>query len=176
MGGSRGGGGGGGGGDRGSGPPPGILAKMCLSDSWNGTGLILHSIYVKYSHKLKKIKGSKHGDILMVRTGNVDFSCKGLTSIEIRKSKYHIIRRVRFRWDPPLRKISGSALEEWTLSRTTILDSPKLKEFAHDNFEFDENGRVLLRVGKTLWEKEKLLITSNFSFLQCFQKTCTADT
>ena len=46
----------------------------------------------------------------MVRTGNVDFSCKRLTSIEIRKSKYHIIRRVRFRWDPPLRKISGSAL------------------------------------------------------------------
>ena len=49
----------------------------------------------------------------MVRTGNVDFSCKRLTSIEIRKSKYHI-RRVRFRWDPPhphpLRKISGSAL------------------------------------------------------------------
>ena len=46
----------------------------------------------------------------MVRTGNVDVSCKRLTSIEIRKSKYHIIRRVRFRWDPPLRKISGSAL------------------------------------------------------------------
>ena len=48
----------------------------------------------------------------MVRTGNVDFSCKRLTSIEIRKSKYHIIRRVRFRWDPPPppRKISGSAL------------------------------------------------------------------
>ena len=37
----------------------------------------------------------------MVRTGNVDFSCKRLTSIEIRKSKYHIIRRVRFRWGPP---------------------------------------------------------------------------
>ena len=46
----------------------------------------------------------------MFRTENVDFSCKRLTSIEIRKSKYHIIRRVRFRWDPPLRKISGSAL------------------------------------------------------------------
>ena len=36
----------------------------------------------------------------MVRTGNVDFSCKRLTSIEIRKSKYHTIRRVRFRWEP----------------------------------------------------------------------------
>ena len=42
----------------------------------------------------------------MVRTGNVDFSCKRLTSIEIRKSKYHIIRRVRFRWDtPPPQKV-----------------------------------------------------------------------
>ena len=40
----------------------------------------------------------------MVRTGNVDFSCKRLTSIEIRKSKYHIIRRVRFRWDLPPRE------------------------------------------------------------------------
>ena len=37
----------------------------------------------------------------MVRTGNVDFSCKRLTSIEIRKSKYHIIRRVRFQWETP---------------------------------------------------------------------------
>ena len=37
----------------------------------------------------------------MVRTGNVEFSCKRLTSTEIRKSKYHTIRRVRFRWDPP---------------------------------------------------------------------------
>ena len=54
----------------------------------------------------------------MVRTGNVDFSCKRLTSIEIRKSKYHIIRRVRFRWDPP-RKISGSALAANTSHVTT---------------------------------------------------------
>ena len=25
---------------------------------------------------------------------------------------------------------------------------------------------------KTLWEKEKLHVTSNFSFYQCFQKVC----
>ena len=25
---------------------------------------------------------------------------------------------------------------------------------------------------KTLWEKEELLVTSNFSFSQCFQKAC----
>ena len=58
----------------------------------------------------------------MVRTGNVDFSCKRLTSIEIRKSKYHIIRRVRFRWDPPPpRKISGSALVNGLLGNITFL-------------------------------------------------------
>ena len=50
----------------------------------------------------------------------------------------------------------------------------KLNEFADDNFKFDENGRKFLKqvennVGKGEiahyeWEKEKLLITSNFSF------------
>ena len=42
-----------------------------------------------------------------------------------------------------------------------ILDSSKLKEFADDNFKFDgssPNGQ------KIRWEKEKLLVTSNFSF------------
>ena len=29
---------------------------------------------------------------------------------------------------------------------------------------------------KTLWEKEKLLVTRNFPVFQCFQKTCSADT
>ena len=28
---------------------------------------------------------------------------------------------------------------------------------------------------KSMWEKEKLLVTSNFSSFQCFEKTCTAD-
>ena len=28
-----------------------------------------------------------------------------------------------------------------TLFQTTILDSPKLKEYADDNFEFNEKGR-----------------------------------
>ena len=46
-----------------------------------------------------------------------------------------------------------------------ILDSSKLKEFADDNFKFDENGRKFSKlVEKTLWKKEKLLVTSNFSF------------
>ena len=39
-----------------------------------------------------------------------------------------------------------------------ILDSSKLKEFADDIFKFENGGK------KTLWEKEKMLVTSNFSF------------
>ena len=44
-----------------------------------------------------------------------------------------------------------------------ILDPSKLKEFADNNFKFDENGSQFFRQ-KTLWEKEKLLIRNNFSF------------
>ena len=58
-----------------------------------------------------------------------------------------------------------------------ILDTSKLKEFADDNFEFDENGRKLsIRVENT---EGKVEIARNEQFLlfpQCFQKTCTADT
>ena len=38
-----------------------------------------------------------------------------------------------------------------------------MKEIADDNFKFDENGRVLQMIRKN-WEREKLLMTSNFSF------------
>ena len=42
--------------------------------------------------------------------------------------------------------------------------SSKLKEFADDNFKFDENGRKLSKRVENTVEKEKLLVTSNFSF------------
>ena len=61
----------------------------------------------------------------MVRTGNVDFSCKRLTSIEIRKSKYHIIRRVRFRWDPPEKDIWIRAWIGWLYWGLTPLERPR---------------------------------------------------
>ena len=45
-----------------------------------------------------------------------------------------------------------------------ILGSSKLKEFADNNFKFDENGGNLYkRVGNT-GENEKLLVMCNFSF------------
>ena len=93
----------------------------------------------------------------MVRTGNVDFSCKRLTSIEIRKSKYRIIRRVRFRWDspppppPPPRKISGSALG-LTHSQTDKLKTSKLKEFVDHISKFDKNVGEFSKRVETLWE------------------------
>ena len=54
-----------------------------------------------------------------------------------------------------------------------ILDSSKLKEFADDNFKFDENGRKLSKwVENTVGKGE---IARNEQFLlfpQCFQKAC----
>ena len=46
-------------------------------------------------------------------------------------------------------------------SRQQMLDSSKLKEFADDNFKFDG---ILSNWLENHWEKEKLLVTSNFSF------------
>ena len=57
-----------------------------------------------------------------------------------------------------------------SLPLNKILDLSKLKEFAVDNFEFNENGRKFSNRLKTLWEKEKLLVTSNFSFSHCVFK------
>ena len=57
------------------------------------------------------------------------------------------------------------------------MDCSKLKDFADDNFKFDEIGeKVSKRVENTVGKGE---IARNEQFLlfpQCFQKTCTADT
>ena len=59
---------------------------------------------------------------------------------------------------------------EWFSPYTNdgFLDSSKLKEFADDNFRFDKNCRAFTKkkhgFKKTLREKEKLLMISNFSF------------
>ena len=44
------------------------------------------------------------------------------------------------------------------------LDSYKLKDFTEDDFKFDENGRKISEMINTLWEKKKLLVTSNVFF------------
>ena len=63
------------------------------------------------------------------------------------------------------------------LSQTTIWDWSKLKEFADDNFKFDENGRNLYEWVENTVGKEEIARDEQFLlFPQCFQKTYTADT
>ena len=58
-----------------------------------------------------------------------------------------------------------------------ILDSVKLKEFAGDNFRFDENGRKFsIPVENTAGEGEIVRYEQFLPFPQCFQRNCTADT
>ena len=61
--------------------------------------------------------------------------------------------------------------------RMLTTDSSKLKEFADDNFKFDENGRKFSKwVENTVGKGE---IARNEQFLlcpKCFQRTCTVDT
>ena len=56
-----------------------------------------------------------------------------------------------------------------------FLDSSKVKEFADNMSEFDENGRVLQRVENTV-RKGELAHDKQFLFFpKCFQKACSAD-
>ena len=57
-------------------------------------------------------------------------------------------------------------------TRRQILDSSKLKEFADDNFKFDETGRKLSkRVENTVGKGEIARYEQFLLFPQCFQKT-----
>ena len=57
-----------------------------------------------------------------------------------------------------------------------ILHSPKLKEFADGNFEFEKNGRRFSKgVEDTVGKGEIACYEQFLFFQQCFQKTCAAD-
>ena len=61
------------------------------------------------------------------------------------------------------------ALKKCSRTRISIL----LKEFADDNFEFEENGRKLSKqVENTVGEGEIVRYEKFLLFLQCFQKAC----
>ena len=124
--------GGGGGGRNGGLDPPWNFGKNVLIGfvKWYWFDIAQHLCNIQSLKKKKK--GSKCGDILMVRTGNVDFSCKRLTSIEIRKSKYIVSYNKTSAFSvghppppfhtpppppPPTRKISGSALVMFLLPK-----------------------------------------------------------
>ena len=60
------------------------------------------------------------------------------------------------------------------LPKRQILDSSTLKEFADDNFKFDEDGRMFSRrVENTVGKGEIARYEQFLLFLQCFQKSCT---
>ena len=62
----------------------------------------------------------------------------------------------------------------WEKEKMLVTSFLKLKEFADNNFKFDENGRKLYkRVENTVGNGEIARYEQFFLFPQCFQKTCT---
>ena len=69
--------------------------------------------------------------------------------------------------------------KDLTLPKQQILDPPKLKEFAGDNFKFDEIGRKFSkRVENTVGKGEIAHYEQSLLFPDWFSvfKTCNADT
>ena len=64
-----------------------------------------------------------------------------------------------------------------SFAKQQILDFYKLKEFADDNFNIDENGSKFSKQVENIVGKGEIARYEQFLlFPQCFQKTCTADT
>ena len=64
-----------------------------------------------------------------------------------------------------------------TLPKRQILGFSKLKEFAEDILQFDENGAKFSKcVENTVGKGEIARCEQFLLFSLCFQKTCTADT
>ena len=77
--------------------------------------------------------------------------------------------------------VSGVGYETYVMNnifpKRQILDSSILKEYADDNFEFDENGILFFKCVENTVGKGEIAHHEQFLlFPQCFQKTCTADT
>ena len=64
-----------------------------------------------------------------------------------------------------------------TLSQRQVLDPSKQKEFADDNFKFDENDRKFSKpVENTVGKGEIAHYEQFLLFPQSFQKSCSEDT
>ena len=64
-----------------------------------------------------------------------------------------------------------------SLPNDNFLDRPNLKEFANNNFKFDDNGiKALKKKKKKVVKGELAHYEQLLLFPQRFQKTCTADT
>ena len=69
--------------------------------------------------------------------------------------------------------LKSSSQWQLTLSQTTNF---RLKEFADDNFQFNENGREFSKlVENTVGKGDIACHKQSLLFPQCFQKICTAD-
>ena len=72
--------------------------------------------------------------------------------------------------------VSRNTLPIKPFYKRQIVDSSKLKEFADDSLEFDENGRKFTkRVENTLGKGELAHYELFLLFQQCFQETYTTD-
>ena len=61
----------------------------------------------------------------------------------------------------------------YPITKRQILDSSKLKEFAYNNFKFDENGsKIFKRVENIVGKGEIARYKQFLLFSQCFQKAC----
>ena len=66
---------------------------------------------------------------------------------------------------------------DYPFPKGQILDSSKLKEFADDNFQFDDNGRKFFKwVENNVGKGEIARYEQFLPFPQCFQKNGNADT
>ena len=72
---------------------------------------------------------------------------------------------------------STALITKASFPKRRILDSSKPKQFADNNFQFDEYGRKFSKgVEKTVGKGETAHYDQFLLFPKCFQKTCTADT
>ena len=68
-------------------------------------------------------------------------------------------------------------ISSYPFPKRQILDLSKLKEFADDNFKFEENGVKFSKwLDNTVGKGEIARYEQFLLFSLCFQKTCTADT
>ena len=75
----------------------------------------------------------------------------------------------------PVLSRQSTSITDWfsPITRRQILDSSKLKEFADNNFKFDENGRKLSKQVENTVGKGEIARNEQFLlFPQCFQKAC----
>ena len=68
-------------------------------------------------------------------------------------------------------------IHNYPFPKRQILDSFKMKEFADDNFVFDENVRKFYKTVENTMGKGEIAHYDQFLvFSQCFKKTCSANT